>query len=162
MIRVIWYSSCFIKKHEKNQINDFERKNERFSYLASCLFWQGSEIFLCYLSHLNRSFLIFSMYFLGKWGIGYQKTLSVDRSLGIGGLTIQLKNTINGVCQVSYVTHGPIILKIFRHNLSYSDRAVFSFNLFIIFPFFLSAKFLRDGWIDVPKIFRDGRDWKHL
>lgn len=142
MIRVIWYSSCFIKKHEKNQINDFERKNERFSYLASCLFWQGSEIFLRYLSHLNRSFSIFSMYFLGKWGIGYQKTLSVDRSLGIGGLTIQLRNTINGVCQVSYVTHGPIILKIFRHNLSYSDRAVFSFNLFIIFPFFCRQNFL--------------------
>lgn len=132
MIRVIWYSSCFIKKHEKNQIHDFERKNERFSYLASCLFWQGSEIFLCYLSHLNRSFSIFSMYFLGKWGIGYQKTLSVDRSLGIGGLTIQLKNTINGVCQVSYVTHGPITL------ISYSDRTVFSFFFFfIIFPFFV-------------------------
>lgn len=132
MIRVIWYSSCFIKKHEKNQINDFERKNERFSYLASCLFWQGSEIFLRYLSHLNRSFSIFSMYFLGKWGIGYQTTLSVDRSLGIGGLTIQLRNTINGVCQVSYVTHGPITL------ISYSDRTVFSFfSFFIIFPFFV-------------------------
>lgn len=137
MIRVIWYSSCFIKKHEKNQINDFERKNERFSYLASCLFWQGSEIFLCYLSHLNRSFSIFSMYFLGKWGIGYQKTLSVDRSLGIGGLTIQLKNTINGVCQVSYVTHGPITL------ISYSDRTVFSFfSFFYHFSLFCRQNFL--------------------
>lgn len=95
-----------------------------------------------FMLHKDKKFSIFSMYFLGKWGIGYQKTFSVDRSLGIGGLTIQLKNTINGVCQVSYVTHGPIILKIFRHNLSYSDRAVFSFNLFIIFPFFGRQNFL--------------------
>lgn len=97
--------------------------------------------FVIYLTW-TEAFQFFSMYFLGKWGIGYQKTLSVDRSLGIGGLTIQLKNTINGVCRVSYVTHGPIILKIFRHNLSYSDRAVFSFNLFIIFPFFCRQNFL--------------------
>lgn len=95
-----------------------------------------------FMLHKDKKISIFSMYFLGKWGIGYQKTFSVDRSLGIGGLTIQLKNTINGVCQVSYVTHGPIILKIFRHNLSYSDRAVFSFNLFIIFPFFCRQNFL--------------------
>lgn len=95
-----------------------------------------------FMLHKDKKISIFSMYFLGKWGIGYQTTLSVDRSLGIGGLTIQLKNTINGVCQVSYVTHGPIILKIFRHNLSYSDRAVFSFNLFIIFPFFGRQNFL--------------------
>lgn len=60
-----------------------------------------------------------------------------------------------GVFQVSYVTHGPITL------ISYSDRTVFSFFFLSFFPF-LSAKFLRDGWIDVPKIFRDGREWKYL
>lgn len=60
-----------------------------------------------------------------------------------------------GVFQVSYVTHGPIIL------ISYRDRTVFSFFFLSFFPF-LSAKFLRDGWVDVPKIFRDGREWKYL
>lgn len=140
MIRVIWYSSCFIKKHEKNQINDFERKNERFSYLASCLFWQGSEIFLCYLSHLNRSFSIFSMYFLGKWGIGYQTTLSVDRSLGIGGLTIQLKITLNGGFS------GELCDPWAYYLISYSDRTVFSFFLFFFYHFSL---FCRQNFLEM-------------
>lgn len=111
--------------------------------------------FVIYLTW-TEAFQFFLCIFLGKWGIGYQTTLSVDRSLGIGGLTIQLKSTLNGgFFQVSYVTHGPITL------ISYSDRTVFSFFFLSFFPF-LSAKFLRDGWIDVPKIFRDGREWKYL